>query len=80
MKVLISNLDKIHTTPGGITRIRKNLNLDSNVDIIEFCKNIIKDPNSLIYKNGKNYYCNNDNIILTINSYNFCIITAHFAK
>ena len=73
---LIKNIDKIHTTEMGILRIKKNLKLDVN-DVVEYCKNKVLDNNVVIYKNGKNWYCEIDNIILTINSYSFTIITAH---
>lgn len=73
---LIKNIDKIHTTEMGILRIKKNLKLDVN-DVVDYCKNKVLDNNAVIYKNGKNWYCEIDNIILTINSYSFTIITAH---
>ena len=76
MKELLNNIDKIHTTDLGIIRIKRNLNIDTNV--IEYCKNKILDKNSNIYIKGKNYYCEIDNIIITINSYSYTIITAHF--
>ena len=76
---LIKNIDKIHTTEMGILRIKKNLKLDVN-DVVEYCKNKVLDNNAVIYKNGKNWYCEIDNIILTINSYSFTIITAHINK
>ena len=75
-KDLINNINKIHTTEMGIDRIKKNLNLDTN-DVVEYCKNKLLDKNSNIYKKGKNYYCEIDNIIITINSYSYTIITAH---
>ena len=59
-------------------RIIKNLNLNTNE--IEYCKKIILDKNSHIYKKGKNYYILNNNIKITINSYNYTIITAHIIK
>ncbi len=75
-KELITNIDKLHTTKLGIDRIKNNLKLD-NVDVVNYIKNKILDKNSVIYKKGKNYYCEIDSIIITINSYNFGIITAH---
>lgn len=76
MNELIYNVEKLHTTPLGVERINKNLNLN-NIDVIEYCKNIVIDNNSKIYKKGKNWYCENNNIIITINSYNYGVITAH---
>ena len=76
--VLISNVDKIHTTKLGIERIKKNIKVDN--DVISYIKKIILDKKCKIYKRGKNYYCEIDNVIITINSYNFCVITAHIIK
>ncbi len=75
-EVLLSNINRIHTTKMGIDRIRKNLKLDTN-DIVEYCKNRILDKKCHIYKQGKNWYCEIDNIKITINSYSYTIITAH---
>ena len=72
---LLLNVDKIHTTKMGIERIKKNLNID--VDVVDYCKSRIMDKNCNIYKKGKNYYCEIDNIMITINSYTYTIITAH---
>lgn len=78
MNELLKNIDKIHTTELGIDRIKKNLNIDE--DVVLFCKNKILDKNSNIYKKGKNYYCSIDNILITINSYSYTLITAHKVK
>lgn len=75
-EMLISNINKIHTTKMGIDRIKKNLNLNTN-DVVEYCKNKVLDKNSKIYKQGKNWYCEIDNIKITINSNSYTIITAH---
>lgn len=75
MGELINNINKLHTTDMGVSRIKRNLNI--NEDVIEYCKKIILDKNSNIYKKGKNFYCENGNIKLTINSYSYTIITAH---
>jgi len=77
--MLLDNIDRIHTTNLGVERIKKNLKIECN-DVIEYIKNKVIDKNAYIYKNGKNYYVEIDNIIITINSYNYCIITAHIKK
>lgn len=77
--ILLSSIYKIHTTEMGIDRIKKNLKLNTN-DVVEFCKNKILDKNCNIYKQGKNWYCEIDNIKITINSYSYTIITAHLIK
>jgi len=76
---LLDNINKIHTTEMGIDRIKKNLRLDID-DIIEYCKDKILSKNCNIYKKGKNWYCEIDNIKITINSYSYTIITAHIIK
>lgn len=75
-QVLLNNINKIHTTDMGADRIRKNLNINE-YDVVEFCKNIILDKNCNIYKQGKNWYCQIDNIKITVNSFSYTIITAH---
>ncbi|MBR3162390.1 MAG: DUF3781 domain-containing protein [Bacilli bacterium] len=75
-EILLNNINKIHTTKLGINRIKNNLNL--NIDnVVEYCKNKIIDNNCNIYKKCKNWYCEINNIIITINSYTYTIITAH---
>ena len=78
-QILLDNISKVHTTEMGIDRIKKNLKLNTN-DVVEFCKNKILDKNCNIYKQGKNWYCEIDNIKITINSYSYTIITAHLIK
>lgn len=76
---LLNNIDKIHTTVLGIDRIKKNLNL-TTTDVVEYCKNKIMDKDCNIYMQGKNWYCEIDNIKITVNSYSYTIITAHIQK
>ena len=78
-QILLNNIDKVHTTEMGIDRIKRNLQLD-NDDVVEYCKNKVLDKNCNIYKQGKNWYCEIDNIKITINSYSYTIITAHKLK
>ena len=76
---LISNISKIHTTEMGIVRIKKNLNLDID-DVVDYCKMKILDKNCKIQVNGKNYYCEIDDLVITVSLYSYTIITAHFKK
>lgn len=76
--ILLSNINSLHTTELGIKRIKKNLKIEE--DVIKYCKDKILDANSNIYKQGKNWYCENDNVRITINSYSYTIITAHIIK
>ena len=78
-EILLSNIDKVHTTEMGIDRIKRNLKLD-NDNVVLYCKERILDKNCNIYKKGKNWYCEIDNIKITINLYSYTIITAHLIK
>lgn len=78
-KILLDNIDKIHTTEMGIDRIKRNLKVDTD-DVVEYCKNRILDKSCNIYQQGKNWYCEIDNIKITVNSYSYTIITAHIMK
>ncbi len=78
-QILLDNIAKIHTTDMGVDRIKKNLKLDTD-DVVEYCKNKILEKTCNIYKQGKNWYCENGNIRITIHSYSYTIITAHILK
>ncbi len=78
-QILLSHIDEVHTTKMGIDRIKKNLKLDVD-NVVKYCKNKVLDQNCNIYKQGKNWYCEIDNIKITINSYSYTIITAHLLK
>ncbi len=75
-EILLSNIDKVHTTEMSSERIKKNLKLNTN-DVVDYCKKKVLDKNCNIYKQGKNWYCEIGNIKITINSYSYTIITAH---
>lgn len=75
-EILLDNIDKIHTTPMGVERIKNNLNLDCD-DVVEWCKNRIMDKNSVITRKGKNWYIEIENCRITVNAYSYTIITAH---
>ena len=78
-KILLDNIDKIHTTKMGVDRIKRNLKIDSD-DVVKYCKNKMLDKKCNIYKQGENWYCEVENIKITINSYSYTIITAHIVK
>lgn len=74
--ILINNLSKIHTTDMGVDRIKKHLGIETD-DVVQYCKDLVLDKDCVIYKRGKNWYCEINNTRITINSYNYTIITAH---
>ncbi len=71
-KIVLANIDKIHTTKMRIDRIKRNLDIN-NIDVVEFCKNKLLDKDCNIYKKGKNFYCQIHNIVITINSFSYTI-------
>lgn len=75
-KILLDNIEKVHTTEMGVDRIKRNLKL-GDIDVVEFCKGKILDSRCNIYKQGKNWYCEIDGIKITVNSFSYTIITAH---
>lgn len=79
MTELLTNIEKIHTTEMGAERIKKNLKLETQ-DVVLFCKSKILDENCKISRKGKNWYCEIDNMIITVNAYSYTIITAHMIK
>lgn len=74
-KILLENVEKIHTTEMGIGRIQKNLGIDE--EPVNYCISKLKQDNSVVTKEGKNYYVNVDDCIITVNAGSFTIITAH---
>ena len=74
-KMLLENIDKIHTTEMGIGRIQKNLGIDD--EPVSYCISKLKQENAIVTKEGKNYYVTVDSCRITINSSSFTIITAH---
>lgn len=78
-ETVLMNIEKIHTTEMGVERIKKNLKLKSD-DVVGYCISKILDENCIIYKQGKNFYCEIENIKMTIHSKSYTIITAHLKR
>ena len=74
-EILLENIDKIHTTEMGVGRIQKNLGITD--EPVSYCIGKLKQDNSQVTKEGKNYYVCVDDCKITINSSSFTIITAH---
>ena len=74
-KVLLENIDRIHTTEMGVERIQRNLGISD--EPVSYCILKLKKEDSKVAKKGKNYYIDVDDCIITINSSSFTIITAH---
>ncbi len=76
---LLQNLERLHTTPMGIERLRRNLLLSESgePDVVAWCRDRIADPGAVISRRGKNWYVNLDDCIITVNAHSYTIITAH---
>ncbi|WP_363240904.1 DUF3781 domain-containing protein [Ruminobacter sp.] len=75
-RLLHANIHRIHTTTMGAERISRNLNL-KNTDAVQFCINIILNPECMVRRKGKNWYCEADGVTITVNSSSCTVITAH---
>lgn len=74
-EILLANLNRLHTTSLGAERIRKNLKIDCE-DVVGYCRDIISGKSCKISKTGKNFYCEAENAVITVNSFSYTIITA----
>ena len=48
-KELINNINKIHTTKLGVSRIKNNLKIEG-IDAVSYCKDIVLNKDSIITK------------------------------
>ena len=78
-KVLLNNIELVHTTEMGVERIKRNLKLETN-DVVEYCRQKIYNNSCNIYRQGKNWYCEIEDVKITVNAYSYTIITAHYFK
>lgn len=76
MNELLQNVLRLHTTPMGAVRIRRNLGIEAE-DVVEWCREKIMRPDALIEKRGKNWYVRTGSVIITVNAHSYTIITAH---
>lgn len=75
---LLENIEKLHTTPMGVDRIRRNLGLGEEFeDVVLWCRKKIESPDVRITRKGKNWYCETDGCIITVNAHSYTLITAH---
>ena len=77
---LLSHLDRLHTTALGVERIRRNLAVSSDTDVVAWCKKQIAKNGSTIIRRGKNWYADVDNCEITVNAHSYTIITAKRTK
>ena len=75
----MENIDRLHTTPMGVDRIRRNLGIDVP-DVVEYCRELIRREDTVIGRQGKNWYAHGEDAVITVNAYSYTIITAHRKK
>ncbi len=73
-------LDRLHTTELGAERIRRNLALSGEEDIVAWCRHRIAAPGTVVRRQGKNWYVHAEGIVFTVNAASFTLITAHRDK
>ena len=75
---LLENIEKLHTTPMGVDRIRRNLSLGNDIkDVVLWSRQKILNTHADISRQGKNWYVKIDGSIFTVNAFSYTIITAH---
>ena len=86
---LLTQVDKLHTTELGAARIQKNLALHlvcnkerawTADEVVEWCKAQILRKDAVITRNGKNWYVELPDCVITVNAHSDTIITAHKKK
>ena len=75
-EILLQNLEKLHTTPLGMQRIKGNLELKTD-HVMDHIKKQIQSPSCSIRCLGKNYYAEIETVCYTINASSYTVITAH---
>ena len=76
---LIANLDRLHTTPQGAARIRRNLSLGEQ-EPVAWCRERVLDPAAVLERRGKNWYVRVDGCEITVNATSLTLITARREK
>jgi ribosomal protein S18 acetylase RimI-like enzyme len=66
---------RLHTTELGEKRIRRNINLHDGEDVVQWCKEAVRQAD-LIIGQGKNRYVYRKGVVVTINAQSNTIITA----
>lgn len=71
-----SIIDKLHTTPMGAERVKRNLQIETD-DIVSWCKAQLLSQGAVMERTGKNWYVTANGCRITINAHSCTIITAH---
>lgn len=71
------SITDLHSTPLGVERIRRNLNLSDSIDVVNFCRSFILEDFAKFERKGKNWYVTVGHVRVTVNAKSNTIITAH---
>lgn len=71
------SITNLHTTPLGVERIRRNLDLGEAIDAVNFCRTLILEDSAKFERKGKNWYVTSEGVRITINAHSNTIITSH---
>lgn len=71
------SITDLHSTPMGVDRIRRNLDLSPNSDMVDFCRHMILEDSACFERRGKNWYVRSGHCEITVNATSNTIITAH---
>ena len=74
---LILNVHRLHTTPMGVSRVRRNLKLRPGDDVVAYCRQCVLARDANICRRGKNWYVSVGDVCITIHAGCLTIITAH---
>ena len=74
-ETLLAALPRLHTTPLGLTRLRRNLCLSEDTDPVAFCRDLLSREDCTVLHLGKNLYCRAENVLLTIHARSYTLIT-----
>lgn len=76
MNELLTQPDRLHATPLGAERLRRNLGL-GEADPVAWCREQLAAPGTIITRRGKNLYARGADWQITIHAGSLSIITAH---
>ncbi len=71
------SITNLHTTPLGVERIRRNLDLGEAIDAVNFCRTLILEDSAKFERKGKNWYVTSGGVRITINAHTNTIIPSH---
>lgn len=81
MDILPFDVSKLHTTPLGEERIKRNLRFEGmEFDVVKLMRDLILDDSATAVGKGKNWYITSGHCRITINASSLTIITAHRLK